>query len=171
MAKLRMKKIELIALLTDSKKIIELIQRRGVVELCKTDEGLPATNVTAVISEFEKFRTTASQALDILDRYSPEKAGISAMLGSRTEVEKHAFGREAMHMEKIMNSAGEIIRNNQLIADAEAQTAQLELKCDTLKQWLGLDIPLNFRGTASTTAFIGTVPYLITAAELTQAPR
>ena len=169
MAKLRMKKIELIALLTDSKKIIELIQRRGVVELCKTDEGLPATNVTAVISEFEKFRTTASQALDILDRYSPEKAGISAMLGSRTEVEKHAFGREAMHMEKIMNSAGEIIRNNQLIADAEAQTAQLELKCDTLKQWLGLDIPLNFRGTASTTAFIGTGPYLITADELTQA--
>ena len=37
MAKLRMKKIELIAPLTDSKQIIELLQRRGVVELCKTE--------------------------------------------------------------------------------------------------------------------------------------
>lgn len=168
MAKLRMKKIELIALLTDSKKIIELIQRRGVVELCKTDEELPGTNVAPIISEFEKFRTTASQALGILDRYAPEKAGISAMLGSRTEVEKHAFGREAMHMEKIMNAAGEIIRSDQEIADAEAQIAQNDLKCDTLKQWLGLDIPLNFKGTASTSAFIGTVPYLITGEELAQ---
>ncbi len=166
MAKLKMKKIELIALLTDSKKIIELIQRRGVVELCKTDEELPGTNVTAVISEFEKFRNTASRALDILDRYSPEKAGISAMLGSRTEVEKHAFGKEAMHMEKIMNSAGEIIRNNRCIDDAESQITQLEMKCDSLKQWQGLDIPLNFKGTASTAAFIGTIPYLITANEI-----
>ena len=137
MAKLKMKKIELIALLTDSKKIIELIQRRGVVELCKTDEELPGTNVTAIISEFEKFRNTASQALDILDRYSPEKAGISAMLGSRTEVEKHAFGKEAMHMEKIMNSAGEIIRNSRCIDDAESQITQLEMKCDSLKHTIG----------------------------------
>ncbi len=166
MAKLKMKKIELIALLTDSKKIIELIQRRGVVELCKTDEELPGTNVTAIISEFEKFRNTASQALDILDRYSPEKAGISAMLGSRTEVEKHAFGKEAMHMEKIMNSAGEIIRNSRCIDDAESQITQLEMKCDSLKQWQGLDIPLNFKGTASTAAFIGTVPYLVTSDEI-----
>ena len=40
MAKLKMKKIEMIALLTDSKKIIELLQRRGVVELCENPEAL-----------------------------------------------------------------------------------------------------------------------------------
>ena len=33
-----MKKIELIAMLTDSKKIIELLQRRGVVEISRNDD-------------------------------------------------------------------------------------------------------------------------------------
>lgn len=74
MAKLRMKKVELIALLMDSKKIIELLQRRGVVEISRNDdEELDSTNVTAVVGEFEKFRSTVSQALEILNRYSPEK--------------------------------------------------------------------------------------------------
>ena len=163
-----MKKIELIALLTDSKKIIELLQRRGVVEICRGEEELPATNVTAIISEFEKFRSTVAQALDVLERYAPEKASISGMLGTRTEVEKHAFGREAMQLDKIMNYAGEIIRSSKLISENEAQMTQLEIRCDMLEQWTALDVPLSFKGTASTTAFIGTVPYMTTSDEIEQ---
>ena len=42
MAKLKMMKIELLALLEDSKKIIDLLQRKGVVELTdeEQEEGL-----------------------------------------------------------------------------------------------------------------------------------
>lgn len=160
MAKLKMKKIELIALLTDSKKIIELLQRRGVVEICRNEEELSGTNVTSIISEFEKFRSTAAQALDILEIYAPEKTGIAQMIGSRTEVEKHAFGREAMQIDRIMNIAGEIIRNNRIITDSEAQIAQNNIKSDTLEQWKKLDVPLDFKGTAATSAIIGSLPYM-----------
>ena len=167
MAKLRMKKIELIALLTDSKKIIELLQRRGVVEICRnTDEELFSTNVSAITGKFEKFRSTASQALEILEKYSPEQSSIADMFGGRTEIEKHAFGKEAMQLEKIMNSANEIIRCSRIINESQAETAQLITKYDTLKQWSSLDIPLNFRGTATTCAFIGTLPVQITAEEV-----
>ncbi|MBQ6182123.1 MAG: V-type ATP synthase subunit I [Ruminococcus sp.] len=164
MAKLRMKKIELIALLTDSKKIIELLQRRGVVELCRNDdEELENTNVTAVVGEFEKFRSTIVQALDVLDVYSPEKGSITDMFGGRTEVETDKFGKEAMRLEKIMGSAGEILRQNKIINEAESRIPQLEIRIDTLKQWTALDVPMNFRGTATTRAFIGTVPYAVSA--------
>ena len=167
MAKLRMKKIELIALLTDSKKIIELLQRRGVVEICRnTDEELFSTNVSAITGKFEKFRSTASQALEILEKYSPEQSSIADMFGGRTEIEKHAFGKEAMQLEKIMNSANEIIRCSRIINESQAETAQLITKYDTLKQWSSLDIPLNFKGTATTCAFIGTLPMQITAEEV-----
>ena len=159
-----MKKIEMIALLTDSKKIIELLQRRGVVELCENpDEELMDTSVAAVVSEFEKFRVTAVQALEILEKYAPEKSSLTDMLGGRKEVEKHAFGKEAMQLEKIMNSANEIIRLSKIIAEAQAESAQLGVKYDTLVPWSTLDVPLNFRGTAKTSAFIGTLPYPITA--------
>lgn len=167
MAKLRMKKIELIAPLTDSKKIIELLQRRGVVELCKNqDEGLEQTSVSTVTSSFDKFRTTASQALDILEKYEPEKSGITDMFGGRTEVEKHAFGTEAMQLEKIINTANEILRCSRNISEAESEKQQLVTKCDTLRPWLPLDVPLNFKGTDTTDAFIGTVPYPTSAEEL-----
>lgn len=163
MAKLKMKKIELIAPLTDSKKIIELLQRRGVVELCgNEDDELEQTNVAAVTGEFEKFRMSVNQALDILEKYFPEKAGLADMLGGRTEIEKHAFGKEAMQLEKIMNTAGDIIRSNRAVLDADSGIAQLEIKNDTLDPWKTLDVPLSFKGTATTAAFIGTLPDLLT---------
>lgn len=167
MAKLKMKKIELIAMLTDSKKIIELLQRRGVVELSRNgDEELENTNVTAVISEFDKFRNTASQALEIIDEYAPEKTGLSDLFGGREEVEKHEFGKEAMQLEKVMGAANEIIRNKRMITDAASAKAQYEIKCDMLDRWLSLDVPLNFKGTTTTQAYIGTLPFQITAEEL-----
>lgn len=167
MAKLKMQKIELIALLTDSKKIIELLQRRGTVELSEnTDEELSRTNVAAVVGEFEKFRSTAAQALEILDKYAPEKTSVTDMFGGRAEVPVDDFGRAAMGLESIMNAASEILRCSRNIADCESRNAQLEVRADTLKQWVGLDIPLNFRGTSSTAAFIGSVPYGITAGQM-----
>ncbi len=167
MAKLKMQKIELIALLTDSKKIMELLQRRGIVELsANTDEGLSKTNVAAVVGEFEKFRSTASQALEILEKYAPEKSSISDMFGGRTEIQPDDFGRAAIGLESIINAASEILRCSRSIAESESMKAQLEVRSDTLKQWINLDIPLNFKGTSSTAAFIGSVPYEITAYEM-----
>lgn len=166
MAKLRMKKIELIALLTDSKKIIELLQRRGVVEICKNDDELPGANVSAVIGEFERFRSTAAQALEILEKTAPEKVALADMFGSRTEVEKHEFGREAMELEKVMATAGAILRSSRCIADSEAEIARLDVRCDTLRPWTALDVPLNFKGTASAAAFIGSLPNAVTAETL-----
>ncbi|WP_455530213.1 V-type ATP synthase subunit I [Ruminococcus sp.] len=167
MAKLKMKKIELIAMLTDSKKIIELLQRRGVVEITENnDEELENTNVTAVVGEFDKFRNTAAQALEIIDNYAPEKASLNDLLGGRTEVEKHEVVKEAMHMDQVMGAAGEIIKNQRYITDSANSASQLQIKCDMLEHWKNLDVPLNFKGTATTSAFIGTLPYLTASEEL-----
>ncbi|MBQ1519645.1 MAG: V-type ATP synthase subunit I [Ruminococcus sp.] len=167
MSKLRMKKIELIAMLTDSKKIIELLQRRGVVEICSNnDDELMDTNVTAVIGEFEKFRSTAAQALDILETYAPEKAGLTDMLEGRREVDTDSFGKEAMGLEKVMNVSADIIKYNRTIADSESAVSQLWLKTDMLQQWSDLDVPMNFKGTATTSAFIGSVPFPVSTEDM-----
>ncbi len=167
MAKLKMKKIELIAMLTDSKKIIELLQRRGVVEITENnDEELENTNVTTVVGEFEKFRNTAVQALEIIDNYAPEKASVRDLLGGKIEVEKHEFGKEAMHMEQVIGAANEIIKNQHIITDSANSASQLQIKCDMLERWKKLDVPLNFKGTSTTSVFIGTLPYLISSEEL-----
>ncbi len=158
MAKLKMKRIELIAPLTDSKQIIELLQRRGVVELCEnSSEELEQMNVAAVMGEFEKFRNTVDQALNILGKYAPEKASLTDMFGGRDEIEKHEFGQKAADLEKIMNAAGEIIKNHKMITEAQAEIIQLGIRSDLLEPWTALDVPMNFRGTSRTSAYIGSV--------------
>ncbi|MDE6520518.1 MAG: V-type ATP synthase subunit I [Ruminococcus sp.] len=167
MAKLKMKKIELIAPLTDGKAVVELLQRRGVIEICEnTDAELEQTNVTAIMGEFEKFRSTVSYALDILEKYVPEKVAVAYMFGSRSEIEKHDFGEQSKQLEKILNCANEIIRSSKTISDAKAEYAQLDVKSDMLRQWKNLDVPLNFKGTATTTAFIGSFSGQLSAEEV-----
>ncbi|MDE6035167.1 MAG: V-type ATP synthase subunit I [Ruminococcus sp.] len=166
MSKLEMKKIELIAMLTDSKKIIELLQRRGVVEISRNADGLDYMNVTGVIGEFEKFRNIAVQALGVLDRYAPEKKSVTEIFGSKSEMDINKFGSNAMQLEKIMTVAGEIVRSSQEITESEKKILQLNVRCDTLRQWKNLDIPVNFKGTATTTAFIGSVPSAVDITEI-----
>lgn len=169
MAKLRMKKIELIAMLKDSKKIIELLQRRQIVELCDcNDEQLVKTNAASVIAGFEKFRMTASQALEILDRYAPEKRSLLDSFSGKTEMDIDTFGKEAEKLEKVMRNASEIVRLSRCINEYQASLAQTDVQRDSLKQWLPLDIPLNFKGTAKTCCFIGSVPSLMTEDSLSE---
>ena len=158
-----MKKVELIALLTDSKKIIEFLQRRGVVEISSNDdEELDTTNVTAIVGEFEKFRSTVAEALEILNKYSPEKKPVTEMFESRTEVNIDTLDNSDFRLEKTLSIANEIVRSNQEIAEIEKNISQIDVKCDILKVWKNLDIPMNFKGTSMTSAFIGTVPFSIT---------
>ena len=55
MAKLKFKKIEIIALITDSKNVVERLQRRGAVELVNIeDEELIKMNTNAETAQFER---------------------------------------------------------------------------------------------------------------------
>ena len=169
MAKLKMQKIELVALLTDSKKIVELLQRRGVVELSDcTDSSLVKTNVTSIIAEFEKFRNLVTQALDVLDTHAPEKKSLLDSFSGKMEIDKHDFGKETLKLEKIMQCASEITRCSRSISEYEASITQIGVRLDNLSQWMNLDFPLNFRETTSTTGFIGSMPENISEEKLSE---
>ena len=87
MAKCKMKRIEIAALLSDSKKIVERLQRRGVVEICdNTDEELVRLNTQAMIGVFEKNLNLAEQAKEIMARYVPVKTGLFDSLRGRREL-------------------------------------------------------------------------------------
>lgn len=169
MAKLKMKKIEIIALLTDSKKIVELLQRQGIIEICNcSDASLVKTNASAAISQFSKFRGTVQLALEIMNKYAPEKKSLADALSGKKELDKHTFGTEAQKLESSMLISAEIIQNSRNISEAEAELAQISVRKSSLAQWSELDIPMNFKGTSSASCFIGTIPKLMTQAELAQ---
>ncbi len=167
MAKLKMMRIELIAMLKDSKRIIELLQRRGAVEITDcTDERLIKTNAAAAVSQFERFRGSAQNALDILNKYAPEKRSLLDGFTARREIDTDSFGEGAKKFEKTMQAAAAITKSSRRIGECEAELSQLSIKKANLEQWSALDVPLGFKGTALTDCFIGTLPKAYTEQQL-----
>ena len=75
MAKLKMKCIELLAPLEQSKEIIDCLQRMGTVELtdCEESESLCKLSTGVTVSTFERYLAAAESAQKTLDKYAPEK--------------------------------------------------------------------------------------------------
>lgn len=168
MAKLKMQKIELIALTTDSKKIIEMLQRKGVVEVSEfTNKDLIKVNVDSIIAEFDKFRSLADDALKIINSFDSEKKSLAGALSdNKIEMSKHDFGQKTDLLETALHYAADVQKNNRIITESITALGQLEIKRDSLKQWLNLDTQMNFKGTSSTSVFIGTIPKKLTSEEI-----
>lgn len=173
MAKLTMQKIEIAALLTDSKKILERLQRRGVVELynCE-DEQTVRLSTAAQVSILEKQLQTANSALEQLNIYAPESGGIKSMLSlfsGRKEVEKHRFGELAEKTDGILNVCYDILKQLRTIQEGKNAMARNAAAADQLAPWAALDVGQQFSGTTHTACFIGALPGSFSAEQLTAA--
>lgn len=155
--------------MTDSKSIVERLQRRGVVELTDiNDARLVKLNTAQSISLFEKNKSKLEQALEVLERLSPEKAGLKDVLAGKTEIEKHEFGKKSSELESVLKSAADILSADKTCNDLRNENARLNVQKDNLAGWLNLDVPINFKGTEKTVCFIGSIPSNITAENLSE---
>ncbi len=167
MPKLKMQKIELIALLPDRKKIMERLQRRGVVEVTEVeDPELARLNTASSVSQFDKHCNTAIQALEILDQYAPEKVGLLSSLNGRTPVEKHEFGRRVTESDSNLSICYKILALHKQIGEDKATIVRNETLMDSLRIWLPLDIPMQYRGSKYTVCYVGILPNNWTESDL-----
>lgn len=167
MAKCKMKRIEIAALLSDSKKIVERLQRRGVVEICdNTDEELVRVNTQATIALFEKNLNLAEQALEILARHAPVKTSLLDSLRGKRELSTDAFGKQANEADRLMKKCYDINSLEKQIHDASEEMVRLRTQMDALEPWRALDEQMAPRATRRTRSFTGSLPGLHTAEEL-----
>lgn len=160
----------MIALLEDSQKVIERLQRRGVVELntCR-DERLIQMNTSNSIAQFEKSISTANAALEFLDKTAEKKASLLAMLDGRKEMTTAEFAQKKESTDKTLRLCSEIIQQEKRITALEGEISKAATRIDILKPWLRLELPQKFGGTKTTRCFIGTVPGEISAEQLEKA--
>ena len=93
MAVLPMKRLQLCALKKNRKAILELLQRRGAVEVQDTgeDEVFTHADMSQARSIFQKNAALANQALDVLARFAPEQKPLLSMLEGRQEMSTPPF--------------------------------------------------------------------------------
>jgi len=157
-----MQKIELVALLEDSKKIIDFLQRKGLVDISSHElpENMYAFDTSYNISQFDKYRATAAQAKEILSYHAPKKSSIVESFMPPREMELSAFLDMADDADLTMQKCFDIIEANRDIQQAKNDIIRLETVNSSLSVWESLDIPLKNAPTRFTQVLIGTFPDL-----------
>ena len=171
MAVLKMKRMEIIALHKDTKNVIGLLQREGVVEITSGDasEAFLHANAQSSRSVYAEHRNAALSALKTLDEYSGFHTSMLDSYTGRTELTEEAFAEYKTQSADAIRMAGEI---ENLRTRIETETTALRYTRQMLDKyfpWEGLDIPMAYAGSKHTAAFIGSLPGEYSAASLAEA--
>ena len=116
-----MQKIELIAMLEDSKKIIDFLQRKGLVEVSNHElpEQMYNFDTSYSVTQFEKFRTTAVQAKEILNSFAPQKVSLVDSFRPPKEIPVSRFLDMTDDADLTMSRCYDIIEANKAIDEAK----------------------------------------------------
>lgn len=169
MAVLKMQKINLCAMKKNRKRILEAVQAMGVVEVSSWQdemEGFRKMDTSAQKSQFEKTAATIDQALEILEKYAPEKKGMLASLAGREFVSSQTFHKAMQDKNLYLSVANEIVQLEKSMAENHANILKMNTKIDNIMPWVSMDIPMNTTGTKNTDVLIGTIEREVTQEQI-----
>lgn len=161
MAMLQMQRISLCAMKKNRKQILELLQRRGMIEvqeMVPEDSVFETIDLSSTCIVFEKSAREAAQALEILGKYIPDKKAMLASFYGRQEISVEFYNTRVEERDKLIHLSHRINSLAKEIAENQAALLKLKIQLESLVPWMNLDIPMSFKGTKSTAAFIGTLP-------------
>ena len=160
MSIVQMQRINLCALNKNRKAILERLQAMGAIEVdIRLDEdiGYQKQDVRMIKADFEKKARTADMALDILQRYVPEKTGIFDSLAGKPLIDKEIFDSIAGQQERYNSVAEHLIKLDKQISEQKANVQNFQNQAEALAPWLSLNVPMNYPGTEKTSVFIGSL--------------
>ena len=161
MAVLKMQRISICALKRDRKAILEKLQSLGVLEVDHVLDGDADFKKMDTADQklgFEKAAGTLDQALEILDRYAPEKKSMLASLEGKALI-------AADVQEQVIEKRRDLLKTARVIYDLDRQRAEcratitkLENSIESLRPWMQLDVPMEPLETRRTALLLGTMP-------------
>lgn len=169
MALLQMQRIYIYALKKNRKQILELLQRRGVVEvrdMFKEDKVFNKSDFSASKQILEKNISIAFESLNILNKYVKEDNSLLSSLEGRKELPVEVYNSFKEKYKPTVDIAKRIIELSKIISENKAKVLKLQTQIDILSPWINLDLPLNYKGTKQTTVFIGALPKPYTLEEI-----
>lgn len=166
MAVVRMSRIGICGLKKDRKAVLELLQILGQVEIDTHErkdqvletQGLEQTDTSGQRMVFRKQADMAEAALQVLQRYVPEKTSVFTALKGKLPAEGDLYGKGARFGEYYIGEGRKILEADQRILELEGADSKLEQETEGLRPWMALGIPMNFRGTEKTALLLGTLP-------------
>lgn len=160
MAVLQMRRVNICGMKKCRKAVLERLQSLGVLELSldEQEDGLERMDTLSMRGSFEKSTQQIEQALEVLQKYAPEKTSLLAGFEGRTLVETEEYKKLAGQAAGNLSAAHQILALDKQAAECRAEIAKLENQQEALVPWMGLDVPLGMKGTGKTALILGAVP-------------
>ena len=87
-------------------------------------------------------------------------------LEGKALIEKEKYAESISKKEDIMNVVSDLVGWQKEIAECRANIQKTENQIEALSPWLSLDVPMNFEGTGSVKALIGSFSSVMTLEEI-----
>lgn len=169
MAVLQMQRFSICALKRDRKAILEKLQALGVMEIDNSvieDDSLQKMDTVESRQVFEKQAVMAEHALDVLQKYVPEKTSMLSSLEGKKQVNHWEYEKIVQNRDVMSKRARELVNLNKEISENNANVVKLENQIESLAPWMSLEVPMTYRGTRSTAFLVGTMSRAMTMEEI-----
>ncbi|MCR5736647.1 MAG: V-type ATP synthase subunit I [Eubacterium sp.] len=165
MAVLEMRKVIICAMKENRKGILELIQRKGVLEIREDllqkneelEQYLSKINTATQVSIFEKNAALAENALEILQELFPEETSLLSSLEGKKLLESEEYYQIVEKQQDLMGRVNNIISLKKQIDEKKADILKFQDEIKTLKPWEEMDVAMNYTGTRNTFHQVGCI--------------
>ncbi|MCR4901665.1 MAG: V-type ATP synthase subunit I [Butyrivibrio sp.] len=164
MSVLPMKRVLIIGLRKDRKQMLELLQRKGALQIITTkaeeddqNDVFKHIDMSGARATFDKNVVLATSALAVLDSVVPSTGG-GGMFAGREKMSLTDYETNTKRRDKIMEMVYDLNALSKKSAEIQADIPKYEAQLEALSPWMQFELPLEFNGTKTTKAFVGTLP-------------
>ena len=159
MAKIKLVHFELVSLLDESKKLVEFLQKSGVMELENTcDENLTKYQTDYIVSQYIKKQKKAVEAYGILEKHCELKKPFIESFSDVSDIDYNEYKLISDRSDKLLDICNEIVSLENKLKSLNGQIAENQALMQYYEPWLTLDIPMASKRTLTTSIFIGCFP-------------
>ena len=166
MAKVNMIKLELIAPLSEQDEIMQRLIKYSKFEVREYTERPEREEISQKRAEVLKNQQLYKKAIDVLDKYCPEKRGLREKLEGRRPIFANELDDAKYLTENMINLAGDILNKAKHHEKAAEDIVKVKDMLASLKPYLGLGCSIPPAGTKRVGYFIGSVPGKMTEARV-----
>ena len=157
MAILEMDKLHIYGLSEQRKNVLEFLHKSESVEIADAhaeDYGLGRKETAKSISGFNGYIADASKALEILAEYVPEK---KALFEKRIQSDESHYSMDSEEINRVNKHIYDILRAYKTIKTNEDSISKISIKQMQITPYMKLDVPMNYHGTKTVKAKLGSV--------------
>ena len=167
MAKIKLVHFELIALLQESKKLMDYLQKIGITEIEQTGcTDIVKYETDGIVRQFERFYEIAESAKNTVEQYCRIKRSFARSLRDYDYIEYRDFRLKFDKADEILSLCRDILKLSDEISAIRTEIIRLNTLIEYLKSWERLDIPMSSTRTGKTSIFIGSFKKELTAEKL-----